>query len=252
MGNCATKSASGLALSSSRPRSSATMAVGSPVARTSRPKLSRGKNIAARQPERGIEPALEGGVEARDIDAERREQTLGDLAVERLGRLQRLAAAIADDQAAIEPKFVALGMAAEIVVIVEDEDARRRVGAAVEPGRRQPADPAADHHEVVALLDRQPAEGERPAVAQLVADLERAGMMAAHPGERRRIARRLRHDLRHGRKPGRDRERNAIEKITARDVGHARSRFSGTEVGSIAPVRTLSHSGRRCRAASRR
>ena len=52
------------------------------------------------------------------------EQTLGDGAEERLGRLQRFAAAVAEDQAAIEVELVALGVAAEIVVVVEDQDAR--------------------------------------------------------------------------------------------------------------------------------
>src|SRR5262249_42678078 len=74
-----------------------------------------GKEERARETERRIEPALEGGLEARDLDAELLQQSFGDLAVERLRRLQRLAAAITYDQAAIEGELVALGMAAEIV-----------------------------------------------------------------------------------------------------------------------------------------
>src|SRR5262249_2341399 len=123
-------------------------------------------------------------------------------------------------QAALEADPFALGMAAEIVVIVENEDARRRLGAPIEPGCRQPADAAADHEEVVALLDRQPLERKSPAGGQLMGDLERAGMLAAHARERRRIARALGPDLRHRGEPGGDGERDAVEKITGRNVGH--------------------------------
>ena len=85
------------------------------------------KEYAAREPERRIEPALKRRLEARDIDAQLLQQPLGHAAVQPLGRLHRLAAAIADDQALIDAEFVALGMPAEIVVIVEDEDARLRL-----------------------------------------------------------------------------------------------------------------------------
>jgi hypothetical protein len=220
-GNWAMKSASGLALSSRPAEIVADRAGGIAGREHVAPERLAGKEHSAREPERRIEPALERRLEAGDVDAELLEQALGDTAVEGLGRLHRLAATVADDQALTEAKLVALGMPAEIVVVVEDEDARRAVGAPIEPGRRQPADPAADYDQVVALLDRHTVEGEGLAIAQLMADLERARMMAAHPRERGRIARGLRHDLRHGRKPGRDRERRAVEKIAARDVGHA-------------------------------
>ena len=74
----------------------------------------------------------------------------------------RFAAAVADQQPAIEHELVALGVAAEIVVVVEHEDARRRPGgAAIEPGGGEPADAAAHDHEIVALLDRQRVEAKR-------------------------------------------------------------------------------------------
>src|SRR5262249_42385775 len=66
------------------------------------------KEHAAGEAERRIEVALEGGLEARDLDAKRLQQPLGDVAVERLGRLQRLAAAVADDESTIEHELVAL------------------------------------------------------------------------------------------------------------------------------------------------
>ena len=108
----------------------------------------------------------------------------------RAGRIDRLAAAVADDQAAVEGELVALGVAAEIVVVVEDEDAGGGPGgAAIEPGGRQPADAAADHDQIVAFLDRRAVERKALAVARLrVRGLERAGVLAAQAGERRRIA----------------------------------------------------------------
>ena len=165
---------------------------------------------AARQAERGVESSLKGALEARELDSEIVQQALRHFAVLGKGGIDRFAAAVADDQTPIDVELVALGMAAEIVVIVEDEDARGRAGAAIEPGRCQPADAAADHDQVVALLDRQPVEGETPACArQRVRDLERAVVLAAQSGERGRIAHRRRHDLRRdllpGREPARDR-----------------------------------------------
>ena len=101
------------------------------------------------------------------------------------------------------------------------------VGAPVEPCGRQTADAAADHDKIIALVDRSAAERERLAVAQLVADLDRAFMLAAHAGQRGRIASGLRLplrvQLRHGREPGRNGKGDAVEKITARDVGHGGS-----------------------------
>src|SRR5262249_37945391 len=105
------------------------------------------------------------------------------------GGIDRFAAAIADHEAAIERELVALGVAAEIIVIVEDEDARGRPGgAAIEGGGSQAADAPADDDEVVALLDRQPVEGEALAFARVrVRGLERARVLSAQPGERGRV-----------------------------------------------------------------
>ena len=173
---------------------------------------------AARQPERRIEIALEGGLEPRDVDAEIAQQALGHRAVERVRRLQRLAAAVADDAAAIEREFVALGVAAEIVVVVEDQDAGGWLGAPVEPRRRKPADAAADHDQIVGFLDRQAVDGKLAAFArERMGDLERAFMLAAQPGQRRRIACRLRRNLRRRRQAGRDGQRRAVEEIAPGD-----------------------------------
>jgi hypothetical protein len=139
-----------------------------------------------------------------------------------VGAIDRLAAAVADDQPAVERELVALGVAAEIIVIVEHEDACRRPGgAAIEPGGGEPADAAADHDEVVALLDRQAFDRKARGFARLrMRGLERAGVLTAQAGEGRRIARGLGRDLRRGREPGGDAEGHPVEEIAARNRGH--------------------------------
>jgi hypothetical protein len=123
-------------------------------------------------------------------------------------------------------------MAAEIVVVVENEDAGVRPPRPVEMPGREPADAAADDHKIVSLAALGDRAGLRPkvAIAQAVRDLERARMTAAQPGEDRRIV--ARHILRRraGRKRRRDEirqhrarngaadgERNAVEEVPPRD-----------------------------------
>src|SRR5262249_59732296 len=132
-------------------------------------------------------------------------------------------AAVTDHETAIERELVALGMAAEIIVVVEDEDARGRPGgAAIEGGSRQSADARADDDEVVTLLERQPVEREALAFARLrMRGLERARVLSAQSGERGRIAQRLRRDLCRGRKAGGDGQSHAIEEVAARNRRHA-------------------------------
>jgi len=106
-------------------------------------------------------------------------------------------------------------MAAKIVAIVEDENARIGPGgAAVEPGGCEPADAAADHDEIVALLDRRVVGVKVHAGArQRMGYLEGARMLAAQTGECRRMARRGRRRLRARRQPGRNRQGHAVEKV---------------------------------------
>ena len=115
-------------------------------------------------------------------------------------------------------------MAAEIIVVVEDEDAGGWPGgAAVEPGGRKPADAGTDHDEIVALLDRCGADRIAPALVRLrVRGLERAGVLAAQPGERGRITHRLRRSLGRGGQARGDGERRAVEEVASRNRGHAR------------------------------
>ena len=188
------------------------------------------KEDAARKTERGIERAIERGLEARNVDAELAQQRSRHLAVLGLRRIDRFAAAVADHEPAVVRELVALGVAAEIVVVVEDEDARRwSGGATVEEGGSQPADAGADDDEIVSLLDRQPLDGEALAFERLrVRDLERARVLAAQSDERRRIALGLGCNLRRRREACGDGQGYSVEKVAARNR-HASVRTSHLE-----------------------
>ena len=58
------------------------------------------------------------------VNAEVAQEFFRCLAPHRARRLDRFAPAVADDQAPIDAEFVALGVATEIVVIVENQNAR--------------------------------------------------------------------------------------------------------------------------------
>ena len=190
-------------------------------------KCLAGEEQAARQAERPIEVAVERGFEAREVDAELAHEVLGNRAVQRLRRLHRLAAAVADDPAAVERELVALGVAAEVVVVVEDQDAGPWAdGAPVEPRRRETADAAADDHQIVAILHRQIVHRKRSAFTrERMRGLERAGVVAAQSGECWRIASRLREDLRRRRQAGRNGKGDTVEEVAARE--HGSYRLSG-------------------------
>ena len=80
-------------------------------------------------------------------------------------------------------------MTAEIIVIVENKDAGARTErAAIEQCCGEPADAAADHHQIVTVFDRRIVDAEAHAFArESMRHFERAGMLAAHAGQRRRI-----------------------------------------------------------------
>ena len=61
------------------------------------------KEDPARQPERRVQVGVEVPLEPVVVDAERPQHALGLGPVERLGRLQRLGAAVAQQEAAIRP-----------------------------------------------------------------------------------------------------------------------------------------------------
>src|ERR1700722_947914 len=74
-------------------------------------------------------------------------------------------------------------------MIIEDQDAGAgTVRLAIEPRRRQPADAAANHHQIVVLLYRQAGNVKRlPLAADLMSDLEGSGMTTPEAGQRRRV-----------------------------------------------------------------
>ncbi|MNN37053.1 hypothetical protein D3C81_1509800 [compost metagenome] len=139
-----------------------------------------------------------------------------------LGRLEGFAAAVADDHPAAGLELVALGVAAEVVVVLDDQDARLRMLLAVEPGGRQPADAAADHHQVVLFLHLQAGGVECLLLpAHLVRHLEGARVAAAQAGEGGRVVTPAGSGTEnlHRRKAGGDGESDAVEEVAAGD-GH--------------------------------
>ncbi len=122
------------------------------------------------------------------VDADVFEELPGGQVVA-LGRLDVQGAAVEYQRAAVVLELVPLGMAAEVVVIVEDEDPGGSADVFDEEVRgRQPADPTANHHEVVlfARVDRI-REVPFPPIAKLVSHLEGALVAATHAGEGRRV-----------------------------------------------------------------
>ncbi|MNS49920.1 hypothetical protein D3C72_825520 [compost metagenome] len=141
------------------------------------------------------------------------------------------AAAVAHQRLAAHREFVALGVAAEVVVVVEDQDAPVRAKLlAIEPRRGQPADAAAHHHEVIRFA-RQHGRVRSAFARQAVGQRERAGVVAAQPGQRRRVAGRcglgpcLTNQPRRG-NTGRNAQRGAIEEVSTGDR-HGRQRDGG-------------------------
>src|SRR5713226_62042 len=171
---------------------------------------------------------VEGLIELLYINTQLRQQVLGDLAV--LGwTLDRLCSSVAQQLASARLKLIALGVPAEVVMIIQNQNARLWTRAlAVKVRRRQPADSGSHHHQIVGLtgINGLARLFPKSPVAQSVGRLERTCMTAAQPGQRRRIViRRLlriglhfegrkqmgRNDCRaHG-------ERNSIKEITPRD-----------------------------------
>ena len=130
------------------------------------------------------------------LHAQLRQQSARDRAVgARAVDLQR-AAVHQQGTAAPDPRIhlelVALGVAAEVVVVLQHQDARVRTRLAPEVRCRQAADPPAHHHQVVGLAGVLKTVRVQVAIAQGMGGLEAPRMAAAHPGAGRRIiARRI-------------------------------------------------------------
>jgi hypothetical protein len=114
-------------------------------------------------------------------------QLLGLGAVQRLGRLQRLAPAEPEQEPAVDGVLVALGVSAEVVMVVEQQDRLAGVLPPVEPGRREAADAGTDHHHVDVVAVVESVDVESLAVTKRVRDLERPGVAPPQAGGRRRI-----------------------------------------------------------------
>jgi hypothetical protein len=118
-------------------------------------------------------------------------------------------------------------VAAEIIVVIEHKDARLRPGAAIEMGGREPADAAADHDQVVALLRLEPTGRVMDwRTRHRMRGLEAAGVLSPRARECRRIAGGLCRNLHRGRESGRNRQRQAIEEIAAGHLAHAQSSYA--------------------------
>ena len=84
-------------------------------------------------------------------------------------------------------EFVALGVAAEVVVVLEDQHPTgAAVARAIEVRRREPADAPPDDDQIIGLT-RIDGARHGGAIGQCVRRLECARVAAAHAGEQRRI-----------------------------------------------------------------
>ena len=94
-------------------------------------------------------------LEALGVDAQGAQDATKLARVLDLGRHHRLRAAVAQQQPVADAELAAARVAAEIVVVVEDQDARPRAALAIGPGRREPRQPGADDDEIVGFLGFQ-------------------------------------------------------------------------------------------------
>ena len=159
------------------------------------------------------------------IQADRGEQRPRDRAVVVHG-LQVRRPAVQEERAAAVGELVALGVAPEVVVVVENEDARAGAGRSQEePGGGESAQPPADHHQVIALAGVG-GVGPGDPVPELVGHLEGARMAPAHPRACGRIVllRSAEGRAVEGRQPSRrdegarDGNPDAVDEVAAGDV----------------------------------
>ncbi len=106
---------------------------------------------------------------------------MGDIAVGKR-RLDGPGSAVGQQHAAFV-ELVALGVPAEVIVIVEYQNARRLAGVSpIEVGRRKPAEAAAHYHQVIAFasINGLACLDPKIAVTELVCHVERARVVASH------------------------------------------------------------------------
>ena len=143
----------------------------------------------ATQPVPTKEVLVVGSVKGVKFDAEVGKQRLGGPGIGGR-RLQCLGAAVTDQSAPLSLELIAFRVAAEVVVIVQQEQAGLRVRLQVEVRGRQAAEPCANDDQVVVavvLLDNgAPVPSALP--SQFVGHLESAHMAATQAGQGRWVA----------------------------------------------------------------
>ena len=121
-----------------------------------------------------------------DIDAECAQKSSGNRAVGSRA-IDVKCSAIYERKRVAEAKLIALGVAAEVIVIVENEHATSlRCLGAIKMRRGKPTDAAAHDNEII-FFARVRARTCALAVTQCVRRLEGSGMAATHAGEQWRI-----------------------------------------------------------------
>lgn len=178
------------------------------------------------------------------IDAELRQQPLWNGCV-RPRAVDLQGAAVHQVQPAAELKLVALGMTAEVIVIIQDQNSGGGASPFAKKMRRgQPADATPHDHEVVRFTGVGCSAGPA-AIPQRVRLFERTRVAAAHPRECRRviISGILRFDgLGRGSPEQRTRQRcgrgdeRSLQKITPRNLPVFDRFFHGSSVARFHPT----------------
>ena len=140
-------------------------------------------------------------------------------APEGLGRLNGFAAAVAQDQPPIDSHLAAARVAAEVVVVIQNQNARVGIALTIEVGGREPADPCTHDHQVDCFINGQAFDRELMSIAKLVRTHERRVGTAAHAVKSGRIrGGGLRTQQLERSEARADRQCNAVEKVPPCDL----------------------------------
>ena len=145
------------------------------------------------QSERAVKHVIVMRCVGRDIDAQILNHASGDWTIGSRA-LDRVCAAIAEQKCSVDIELVALGMAAEIIVVFENEHARLFTCGLMEKSRRRkPADTPSNHDQIISFSCVDGLAGVSPeaAVAQAMRNLIRSIVAAAHAMKCGRIIARL-------------------------------------------------------------
>ena len=140
---------------------------------------------ARSEAERGIELLVSHSRIGSHVDAEIVDHAFRDRAIGTRA-LDRISATIAQNRAPIDGELIALGVAAEVVQDVEDQNSRARPrGFAVEIGGAQTAEASAHDHQIVVFtgIGRFVRFVPKRVVAKRVSRRKRSRMRTAHSHE---------------------------------------------------------------------